>query len=186
MKLLLICLLVVGLGGCAVDDAVARAEAALTAAHDMEADADAALATAKTTAAQLRTLAESLDATKAAAVLAQADALVAGATAASARIGSALTVATQATEAAKAAKEAGGGLVEVLCGAAAIFLPGAAGMLKLVRDVAKARTAVKLTALHADRMEEAGTDEDVEAAKRTAKHEQALHGVAELIETARS
>lgn len=186
MKYLLAFWLVLGLSGCAVEDAVARAEAAVATAKAMKADADGALQAARETSAQLRELAKSLDAAKAASILAQADALVAQAEASVARVGSTLEVAEQATTAARAAKDAGGGLFEVLCGASAILLPGAAGAIKLLRDIAKARTAVKLTALHADRMEDAETAEDVEAAKEKAKREQALHGVAELIEKARS
>lgn len=178
-------LLALFLVGCSVDDAVARSEAALTQARLIKADADTALIAAQDTAAGLRKLAESLHADKAAAVLAQADAMVAQAQAASKRIDTTLTVAESAVDAAKSAQAAGGSLWDVLIGAVGALVPGAGGALLLVRRLAQYRTAVTLTAAHADRMEEAETAADVDAAKLKAKREQDLHGVASLIEKAR-
>jgi hypothetical protein len=186
MKYLLSIFAVLMLAGCAVDDAVARSEQALTEAQQLKAEVDRALVAAVSTAKGLQKLAEGLDAARAAEVTQQANDLVAQAQAASKRVGDTLAVAEKATEAAKAAQAAGGGALDVLIGAASILVPGTGGALMLLRQLGRAKTAIRLTAAHADRMEEAETSSDVIEAKMKAQREQALHGVAYLIEKARS
>jgi hypothetical protein len=173
------------LAGCSPDEAVARAEKAVQQAQAVKADADAGLAAAEKLAEQMKTLAKSLGADKAALVIAQADTLVAQARDVSARVGEALSVAESATTAAKSAREAGGGWLDVVLGAVAVLVPGAGGAVALVRNLSRAHTAIRLTALHADRMETAETDADVDNAKTKARREQSLHGVDRLIETLR-
>ncbi len=172
---------------------VAQAEAALIKAQDVAKVAQEALTVARQVAeatgsekAKEAVAKAQAGVDAAQAVVAQLQASVPAAKAVAEQAAAAVAQAEKGVEAAKAAQEGGGGTLQVLIAGAIAFLTGnGTGLLAAAGKVAKAVTAVRLTAQHGDRMEAATTDAEVEAAKKLAKAEQAAAGVSAIIAQAR-
>lgn len=110
-----------------------------------------------------------------------------------AKAGEALAIAKTTVEAAdsgvqaaKSAQEAGGSSLSVIWAAIMAAAPPLIGNVLQAVAINKRNTAIRLTAKHADRMEDAETDPDVEKAKEKAIAEQSAAGVAALIAKLRS
>jgi len=189
MKSFVLLLALLCLGGCSLDDAIARADSAAHAATVARAQVDAGVKQAEETAATLRMLAKNLDAEKAARVLDQADALIVLAKSAIPAADAAIATSSAAIKAAKDAQAAGGTWLVVLLAVLGVGIPGGSVAATMVRGViANLRTAVQqreaaitVTARHADRMEEAASDIDITNAKLQAIAEQEALGVKSLI-----
>jgi chromosome segregation ATPase len=187
------------LAGCGWDEAINRAEKATATAQVIAEKAEASVATATkaVTAAQnaledARRLAtatgseqaqNAVDAAGKALAIAQAVLPEVKNTAADAR--QALDAAQSSVAAAKAAKDAGGGTIDILIAIAGTLVPALGLVGKLVGDVRKLRTAVSLTAAHADAMESAENDQDVARSKIATNAAQIAAGVHTTIQTIR-
>ncbi len=191
MKYVLACVLaVLLLGGCSVDDAIGRAERAAHAATMARADVQNAIDHADAIAVQLKALAAGLDSERAKQVVAQADALVAAAKAALPQADAALAAANDAVTVAKKAREDGGNWFNVLAAVVGTVIPAVGVGLKVISNLRNAvslrDTAIIATAEHADRMENAASDLDMNTAKLVSIAQQKAAGVADLIESLRT
>jgi chromosome segregation ATPase len=188
------------LSGCGWDEAIARAEKATATAQVIaeKAEASVAVATKAVTAAQnaleeAQKLAKAsgseqaqkaVDAAGKALAIAQSILPEVKNTAADAR--QALDAAQSSVSAAKAAKDAGGSSLEIIIAIAGTLVPAIGLVGKLVSDIGKLRTAVSLTAAHADAMETASDDQDVARAKVATNAAQIAAGVHTIIQTIRA
>ncbi len=105
-----------------------------------------------------------------------------------AKAGEALAIAKTAVEtadtgvqAAKTAQEAGGSTISVIFAAIMAAAPPLIANVLQAMAIKKRDMAIRLTAKHADRMEEAETEVDVKEAKDKASNEQLAAGVQTLI-----
>lgn len=187
------------LGGCSVDDAILRAEHAVAVAQAATdkataglAQAEQAVTVAKATLAEAQAVASATGSdaakdavAKAADAVRIAEAAIPTVRQTAADTTEALAAAKSSLDAAKAAKAAGGSTWDVLIAIASTAIPAAGAIGKLIADANKLRTAVAVTANHADRVEAANTDEDVDKVKAISRAEQVAHGVVDIIAAAR-
>jgi len=195
----LLCFALLALGGCGLDEAIARSEHAVATAQAAVERADAGLVQAghaveqaQAVLDQARTLATVAGSdraaeavTQASAALNQARAAVPAIQATASDARTALAAAQASLDAAKAAKNAGGSTWDVLLAILGTAVPALGAVGKLVGDVRQLRTAVKLTAAHADAVEQAETDDDVEKVKVVSIQSQEAAGVRTLIDNLR-
>jgi hypothetical protein len=199
MRYAVVPFLLLALTGCDFDKSIARAEsavataqqgalraeAAMVAVEQVSKDAKKALAVAEQIAASTGSEQAIKAVASAKEALSAAEAVLPSIKAASRDASEALAAAQAGVAAAKAAKEAGGSGWEILLGAAAAFVPMLIPVVRLAQNLNQARTAVKLTAAHADAMEAAETDADVATAKANAVQSQVAAKVHGLIQNLR-
>lgn len=178
--------------GC-TDAQIARAQSIADAASIRVGQAEQAVALATEAVASAKELATKLESEQALRIIGQAEQALHVASAAKDSAIASAKVAQDGVAAAKAAQEAGGSTVDVIIAGVTVAIPAIGGLLaafaKLARTTTKladTTTALRLTAVHADRMEEAETDEDVKEAKRKAVAEQIAQGVHGLIDRIRT
>ncbi len=185
---LLLGLAVLACAGCTRED-VDRAQATVTSLQGEYAKAQAALADARAALATAQTAATMLDSEKGKALIAKAQAAVDAAAKYAPDVQAALAVAKSAADAAAANYQTGQSTIatigSILGGILTAAVPALAVITRQRTSVADLRTAVAVTADHAERMEAAQTDADVAAAKNISAMQQEAAGVAALIATIR-
>lgn len=199
MRYFLVILACVAFSGCDLDQAIARAESATKTAQIVAERAEATLKgaeqavnVAKAAVTQAQVIADASGSEQAKKVvesarqaLATAEAVLPSVKAAAADAKEALASAESSVAAAKATKEAGGSGWQILLAALGGFVPALLPIVKLAQSLSQARTAVKLTAAHADAMEAAVSDDDVAKAKAAAAQAQIAANVQTLIQSLR-
>lgn len=171
--------------GC-TDAQIERAQSIADAASHRVGQAETAVALAQEAVASAKEVATKLESEQALRIVGQAEqALVVAAAARDAAVESAKG-AQDSVKAAKAAQEAGGSAVDVVVAGVTVAVPAVGALIAALMKLAKTTTALRLTSVHADRMEEAETDEDVRLAKEKAIKEQTAQGVHGLIDRIRT
>jgi hypothetical protein len=199
MRYLIVLTACFALGGCSFDEAIARAESATKTANMVAERAEIALAgtekaiaIAQSVVIQAKTVADATGSEQAKAAvetaknaLATAEAILPSVRTAANDAKLAVASAESSVQAAKAAQAAGGSGLEIIIAAIAGFIPALIPVISLAKSLSQARTAIKLTAAHADAMESAETDAEVKTAKDNAIQSQLAAGVHNLIQTVR-
>lgn len=199
MRYLLVLTACLAMTGCGFDEAIARAEAATQTAKSVAERAEIALngtekaiAIAQSVVSQAKAVADATGSEQAKAAvqtaqnaLATAEAVLPSVRAAAADAKLALASAESGVQAAKAAQAAGGSGLEIILAALGGFIPALIPVVRMAQSLNKARTAIKLTAAHADAMESAETDAEIKSAKDNAMQSQLAAGVHTLIQTVR-
>ncbi len=174
------------MGGCTQAD-VDRAQAALDQATATLAKVEAARDAAAAALAETKTIASTIGGARADALIAKAET---GLDMANDGVKVARSIADTAAsglDAAKKSQAVGGATVDTIIAVGLALITGGATITAtVVPIIQKYRSALTMTAAHADRMEAAITPEQIEAAKKISIAEQVAGGVKSLIEKART
>lgn len=173
------------LGGCS-DNQIRIAREGLEAAKKAEAVALAALEAVRQNAAEARVLAAQIGGEKGAELVSKVEAALPRVEQGLKAAQEAVAFSEKAVVAAEKEHAAGSGTIDVLKASLLAACGGWAGVIALaLRAIGKYKTALSLTAAHADVMEQAEDEDDVAYGKDQARQAQVAAGVFPLIQKAR-